>query len=144
MRLDGVNNGIVLDHIKAGTSMRIYDLLQLEKLDCTVAIMKNVASEKMGKKDIIKIDTDLDLNMDALGFIDDRITVNVVKNGGLKNKVKLSLPEELTGVIKCKNPRCISSIEQGMVHSFKLVDREKKIYRCSYCDGTYKQDWTKR
>lgn len=140
MRIDGVTTGIVLDHIKAGTAMKIYKLLELENLNCTVAIMKNVSSEKMGKKDIIKIDTALDLNMDALGYLDDNITVNVVKDGKLLGKRKLSLPETLENIILCKNPRCITSIEQEIVQAFKLVDREKKTYRCKYCDATYKPE----
>ena len=137
MRLEGVNTGIVLDHIKAGTAMKIYNLLELEKLDCTVAVMKNVASSKMGKKDMIKIDTALDLNMEALGYLDNKITVNIVKDGKLAEKKKLSLPKELNNVIKCKNPRCITSVEQEIKHSFRLVNEEKKVYRCSYCDATY-------
>ncbi|MBR3841302.1 MAG: aspartate carbamoyltransferase regulatory subunit [Erysipelotrichales bacterium] len=138
MNVDGVKNGIVLDHIKAGESMNIYQLLQLDKLDCCVAIIQNVKSEKYGKKDIIKIDTELEVDLDALGYIDNHITVNVVENGELARKLHLELPETLTSVIQCKNPRCITSVEQEIVHKFKLVNKEKKTYRCVYCDAEYK------
>lgn len=138
MNVDGVKNGIVLDHIKAGESMNIYKLLQLDKLDCCVAIIQNVKSAKHGKKDIIKIDTELDVDLDALGYIDSNITVNVVENGELAKKLHLELPETLTSVIQCKNPRCITSVEQEIVHKFKLVNKAKKTYRCVYCDAEYK------
>lgn len=139
MNIDGVNTGIVLDHIKAGKSMQIYELLGLEKLDCCVAIIQNAKSEKYGLKDIIKIDGDIDINLDVLGYVDNNITVNIVKNGDLQRKVHLDLPETLTDVIKCSNPRCITSTEQGIVHKFYLADREHKIYRCCYCDSEYKR-----
>ncbi len=134
MNIDGVNNGIVLDHIQAGLSMRIYELLKLDKLDCTVAIIQNVNSSKYGKKDIIKIDENIDLNFDMLGYLDSNITVNRIKDAKLLEKVHLKLPSELNNVIKCINPRCITSVEQEIVHKFKLVDKDKKIYRCIYCD----------
>lgn len=137
MNIDGVKNGIVLDHIKAGESMKIYTLLGLEKLDCPVAIIQNVESLKYGKKDIIKIDTELEMDLEALGYIDSNITVNIVKDGKLSKKLHLTLPDILTDIIKCKNPRCITSVEQEIVHKFKLADREKKIYRCVYCDCEY-------
>ena len=139
MNVDGVKNGIVLDHIKAGESMNVYKLLQLDKLDCCVAIIQNVKSEKYGKKDIIKIDTELEVDLDALGYIDSNITVNVVENGELARKLHLELPETLTSVIHCKNPRCITSVEQEIVHKFKLVNKDKKTYRCVYCDAEYKK-----
>ena len=139
MNVDGVKNGIVLDHIKAGESMNVYKLLQLDKLDCCVAIIQNVKSEKYGKKDIIKIDTELEVDLDALGYIDSNITVNVVENGELARKLHLELPETLTSVIRCKNPRCITSVEQEIVHKFKLVNKDKKTYRCVYCDAEYKK-----
>jgi aspartate carbamoyltransferase regulatory subunit len=139
MNIDGVNTGIVLDHIKAGKSMQIYELLGLDKLDCCVAIIQNAKSEKYGLKDIIKIDGDIDVNLDVLGYVDNNITVNIVKNGDLQRKVHLDLPETLTDVIKCNNPRCITSTEQGIVHKFYLADREHKIYRCCYCDSEYKR-----
>ena len=137
MNIDGVSTGIVLDHIKAGKSMQIYELLGLDKLDCCVAIIQNAESSKYGKKDIIKIDGKIDLDFDILGYIDNNITVNIVDSGKLEKKVHLDLPETLTNVIKCKNPRCITSIEQEIPHKFKLVDRAKKTYRCIYCDTEY-------
>lgn len=137
MNVDGVNNGIVLDHIKAGLSMRIYKLLGLEKLTCTVAVIQQVNSTKYGKKDIIKIDEDIPLDFDILGYIDSNITVNRIKNGQLESKVHLSLPAQLKNVISCKNPRCITSVEQEIVQTFWLADREKKVYRCAYCDAEY-------
>lgn len=137
MNIDGVSTGIVLDHIKAGKSMQIYELLGLDKLDCCVAIIQNAESSKYGKKDIIKIDGKIDLDFDILGYVDNNITVNIVDNGRLNKKVHLDLPETLTNVIKCKNPRCITSIEQEIPHKFKLVDRANKTYRCIYCDTEY-------
>ena len=137
MNIDGVNTGVVLDHIKAGKSMQIYKLLGLGKLDCCVAIIQNADSEKYGKKDIIKVDGNISLDFDILGYIDSNITVNIVKNGKLEKKVHLDLPERLSDVIKCKNPRCITSIEQEIPHKFKLVDRKKKVYRCIYCDAEF-------
>ncbi|MEG0291724.1 MAG: aspartate carbamoyltransferase regulatory subunit [Anaerovoracaceae bacterium] len=134
MNIDGVTTGIVLDHIEAGKSMNIYKLLKLDELDCCVAIIQNVSSSKYGKKDIIKIDGEIDLDFDILGYIDPNITVNRVKNGQLEKKVHLELPATLTGVLECRNPRCITSIEQEIVHKFYLADKEKKVYRCSYCD----------
>lgn len=139
MNIDGVNNGIVIDHIEAGKGIKIYEQLQLNKLDCSVAIIQNVTSEKYGKKDIIKVDQDIPLDFDVLGYMDPHITVNHVKDGKLASKVHLELPETLTNVIRCKNPRCITSVEQEIKHIFKLVDREKKIYRCAYCDVEHKE-----
>ncbi|MDD6042899.1 MAG: aspartate carbamoyltransferase regulatory subunit [Eubacteriaceae bacterium] len=138
MNIDGVKTGIVLDHIKAGKSMTIYKLLRLDKINNTVAIIQNATSEKYGKKDIIKIDQLIDLDMDVLGYIDSNITVNIVEDGKLVEKKHLELPEKLDDVIICKNPRCITSVEQEIVHSFRLTDREKKIYRCVYCDAEHK------
>lgn len=139
MNIDGVTTGIVLDHIKAGKSMQIYNYLRLDKLDCSVAVVQNVESSKYGKKDIIKIDDEIELDFEMLGYIDSNITVNRVKDGKLLKKEHLELPETLTDVIKCKNPRCITSIEQEITHVFKLADREKKIYRCAYCDVEHKE-----
>ena len=138
MNIDGVNTGIVLDHIKAGKSMEIYNYLRLDKLDCSVAVVQNVRSSKYGKKDIIKIDDEIELDFEMLGYIDN-ITINRVKDGKLQKKEHLELPETLTDVIKCKNPRCITSTEQEITHIFKLADREKKIYRCAYCDVEHKE-----
>ena len=138
MNIDGVKNGIVLDHIEAGKSMEIYELLRLDKLDNCVAVIQNATSPKYGKKDIIKIDQLMELDFDVLGYIDSNITVNIVKDGKLYEKKHLELPETLTNVIKCKNPRCITSVEQEIVHKFKLVDKEKRGYRCAYCDAVHK------
>ena len=138
MNVDGVNNGIVLDHIHAGKSMEIYRILRLDKLTCSVAVIQNVSSEKYGKKDIIKIDENIDINLDVLGYIDPNITVNRVIDGKLSKKEHLELPEVVTDIIKCKKPRCITSVEQEIVHKFRLADREKRIYRCIYCDAEHK------
>ena len=139
MNIDGVSTGVVLDHIQAGKNMRIYELLRLDKLKCCVAIIQNAESEKYGKKDIIKVDGSINLDLDILGYIDSNITVNIVKDGHLEKKVHLDLPEMLTSVIKCKNPRCITSIEQEIPHKFKLVDKKKKVYRCVYCDAEFSE-----
>lgn len=133
-----IEEGFVLDHIKAGQSLSIYHHLQLDKLDCTVAIIKNARSGKMGKKDILKVECDIEtLNLDILGFIDHNITVNVIKDGNIVAKKDLILPKEIRGVIKCKNPRCITSIEQELPHVFLLADEEKEIYRCKYCEEKF-------
>ncbi|MBQ8409945.1 MAG: aspartate carbamoyltransferase regulatory subunit [Clostridia bacterium] len=134
MNIDSIKNGIVIDHITAGLGMTIYRLLKLDELDCAVAIIKNATSRKMGKKDIIKIDADIELNMDILGYVDPGITVDIIKNSQLIEKKSIGLPEKLTGVVKCKNPRCITTTEQELPHIFKLTDREKRIYRCIYCE----------
>ena len=135
MNIDGVNNGLVLDHIKAGSSMEIYNLLGLDRLDCCVAIIKNVSSAKYGKKDIIKIDSEIELDLDILGYIDPNITVNMVKDGKLHIKRHLELPNELRNVLRCKNPRCITTTEQEIDHLFRLVNRESKLYRCVFCEA---------
>ena len=130
-----IEEGFVLDHIKAGKSLSIYHHLQLDKLDCTVAIIKNARSNKMGKKDILKVECDINtLNLDVLAFIDHNITVNVIKDGKIVDKKELVLPQEIRNVIKCRNPRCITSIEQELPHIFVLADEEKEIYRCKYCE----------
>lgn len=134
MIIGQIKDGIVLDHITAGNAMNIYDVLKLGKLDCTVALIKNADSEKMGKKDIIKIGTELDLDFDVLGYLDPGITVNIIKNGVVAERKKLTLPERVVGVIKCKNPRCITSVEREIVHEFVLADADKRTYRCIYCD----------
>ena len=128
-------DGIVLDHITAGKGMEIYNVLGLGELNCTVALIKNADSVKMGKKDIIKIGQLIDLNVEVLGYLDPGITVNIIRNGERVKRERLTLPEKVTGIIKCKNPRCITSTEQELVHEFKLVDTEKKIYRCIYCES---------
>ena len=130
-----LNEGFVLDHIKAGNSMTIYHDLRLDKLDCCVAIIKNAKSNKMGRKDIIKVECPIDeLDLDILGFIDHNITVNIIKDAKIVAKKELTLPEKIVNVIKCKNPRCITSIEQGLDHVFVLTDPKKEIYRCKYCE----------
>ena len=138
MRIGHIENGIVLDHITAGNGMNIYNVLNLGKLDCTVALIKNADSPKMGKKDIIKISTMLDIDLDVLGYLDPGITVNVIRDGEVAEQKKLALPERVVGVIKCKNPRCITSVEQEIVHEFKLTDRNKGTYRCIYCEHAAK------
>ena len=133
-----IEEGFVLDHIKAGQSLSIYHHLRLDKLDCTVASIKNARSGKMDKKDILKVECDIDmLNLDILGFIDHNITVNVIKDGMIVEKKDLVLPKQIRGVIKCKNPRCITSIEQELPHVFLLADEKKEIYRCKYCDEKF-------
>ena len=134
-----ISDGYVLDHIEAGKSMDIYNYLKLDKLDCCVAIIKNARSNKMGKKDIIKVECSPEmLDLDILGFIDHNITVNIVRDGVIVEKKALSLPKQITNVIKCKNPRCITSIEQGLDHVFFLADEEKALYRCKYCEEKYR------
>ena len=134
MIIGQIRDGIVLDHITAGKGMDIYNILGLGKLACTVAMIKNADSPKMGKKDIIKISTMLDLDLDILGYVDPGITVNIIRSGEIVQRHHLQLPERITGVIRCKNPRCITSTEQELTHEFRLVDREKRIYRCIYCE----------
>ena len=138
MNIDGVKNGIVLDHIKAGKSMMAYKLLGLDKVNSCVAIIQNAESSKYGKKDILKIDAKIDLDFDLLGYVDSNITVNFVEDGKKVKKVHMELPETLTNVAKCKNPRCITSVEQEIVQKFRLVNREHKVYRCEYCDAEHK------
>ena len=134
MHIDSIKNGVVIDHIKAGKSMEIYNHLELDKLDCTVAIIKNVSSKKMGRKDIIKIDSEMKIDLDVLGYIDSDITVNIIKNEILCEKKQLTLPAQIKDVIKCKNPRCITTTEQDLPHIFKLTDPANKTYRCIYCE----------
>ena len=134
MTIDSIKNGIVIDHISAGKAMDLYQILGLGELECSVAILKNVVSGKLGKKDIIKIDRDLDLDWDVIGYVDPNITVNIIKDGERVEKRQLKLPEKITGVIFCKNPRCITSVEQELPQVFKLTDREKRVYRCLYCE----------
>lgn len=134
MTIDSIKNGIVIDHIAAGKAMELYSILGLGKLDCSVAILKNVVSGKLGRKDIIKIDSVLELDWDIIGYVDPNITVNIIKDGERLEKRQLKLPETITGVIHCKNPRCITSIEQELPQVFKLTDRSKRVYRCLYCE----------
>ena len=134
MNIDAIQNGTVIDHITAGRGMRLYELLGLDKLDCSVAIIKNVHSEKLGEKDIIKIDADIPVNLDVLGYVDPGVTVNTIRGGVLIEKRRIDMPETLTNVIFCKNPRCITSTEQELKHVFLLRDRKNKVYRCLYCE----------
>lgn len=137
LNIGGLNEGVVIDHIKAGGAMEIYNYLQLEKLDCSVAIIKNAKSNKMGKKDIIKIEGPLRVNLDILGVLDENITVNIIRDNEIVEKRTLPLPETVTNIIKCKNPRCITSIEQELPHRFKLTDKKNRIYRCMYCEQKF-------
>lgn len=133
-----IEEGFVLDHIKAGKSLSIYNHLELDKMDCTVAIIKNAKSNLMGKKDILKVECDINLlNLDVLAFLDHTITVNVIKNGEIVEKKDLVLPKEIKNVIRCKNPRCITSIEQELPHIFVLTDEAKEVYRCKYCEEKF-------
>ena len=138
MNIDSIQNGYVIDHIRAGRSMDIYNYLGLEALDCCVAIIKNVKSGRMGKKDIIKIDEEIPINLDMLGYIDSGITINVIRNGQRVEKKHLALPEQVVNVIRCKNPRCITQIEQEVDHIFFLADAEKGLYRCRYCETAHR------
>ncbi|MCR5293693.1 MAG: aspartate carbamoyltransferase regulatory subunit [Lachnospiraceae bacterium] len=138
LSIGALEEGFVLDHIKAGNAMTIYRDLKLGKLDCTVAIIKNASSDKMGRKDIIKVACPIDyLDLDVLGYIDHNITVNVIKDNKIIEKKRLALPKRIVNVIRCKNPRCITSIEQGLDHIFYLADEKSELYRCLYCDTRY-------
>ncbi|MBR0413886.1 MAG: aspartate carbamoyltransferase regulatory subunit [Clostridia bacterium] len=135
MKIDSIKNGIVIDHISAGNSMQLYRLLHLDTLDCPVALIQNAASGKSGKKDIIKIDGEWELNLDVLGYVDSGVTVNIIKDGKIVQKITPDLPQTLENVIFCKNPRCITGVEQELPHIFKLTDPKKRIYRCLYCES---------
>ena len=135
MNIDSIKNGLVIDHIKAGKALEVYHDLNLKSLDCQIAIIKNASSKRLGKKDIIKIDAELDIDVDALGYIDPNVTVNVIKNGELVEKIHPEFPETVVDVIKCSNPRCITSVEQEIQHIFKLVDKDSGAYRCIYCES---------
>ena len=134
MNIDSIQNGVVIDHITAGQGMKLYHLLKLDETDLSVAIIRNVVSRKMGKKDIIKIDADIPVNLDVIAYVDPGATVNIIRNGALVEKRQMELPETLTDVLVCKNPRCITSTEQELKHIFQLTDRENKVYRCIYCE----------
>lgn len=139
MNIDSIKNGYVIDHIQAGKGMEIYELLHLNELDCQVAIITNAKSKKTGKKDIIKIDRDIPIDLETLGFVDHNITVNVVKDDKIIDKRKLNLPEKIVNVAKCKNPRCITSIERDLDQVFILTDKENQVYRCKYCEMSLKR-----
>ena len=139
LNIDSLEKGVVIDHIESGKSMEIYRVLELDKLDCSVAIIKNARSKKSGRKDIIKIEDRLDIDLDELGFIDPNNTVNIIDGGHIIEKKHLQLPERIVNVAKCKNPRCITSVEQELDHVFVLTDAEKGVYRCLYCEQEYKR-----
>lgn len=139
MYVDSIKNGYVIDHIQAGKSLEIYNLLKLDEISCPVAVIQNAPSKKMGKKDIIKIDADIDLSLNAIGYIASDITINVIKDGKLCEKKHIELPERIENICVCKNPRCITSTEQELSHIFKLTDRENKVYRCIYCESKLKK-----
>lgn len=138
MKIDSISNGVVIDHITAGKGMDLYHFLHLDRMDCSIALIQNAPSQKMGKKDIIKVDTELNLDLDILGYIDPNVTINVIQNGERIKKFHPQLPERLTNIIQCKNPRCITSVEQEIPHIFKLTDRKKGEYRCIYCESKAK------
>lgn len=137
MNIDSIVNGVVIDHITAGKAMKLYELLGLDKIDASVAIIKNASSNKMGKKDIIKIDAEFPVDLDIIGFVDPNATVSIIRDSKIVDKKNIEMPEKLVNVIKCKNPRCISQIEQEIDHVFKLTDRKNNIYRCIYCETKY-------
>ena len=139
MNIDSIQNGVVLDHIQAGKSMEIYKHLHLDQLDCSVAIIKNDRSSHMERKDIIKIDSPVELDLDVLGYIDPNITVNIIRDGELVEKKHLELPEKLVNILRCKNPRCITVAEPQLDAIFKLSNRSRHSYRCAYCDTEYRQ-----
>ncbi len=138
MIIGKIEDGIVLDHIKAGSGIKLYNILGLDKLDCEVALIQNCQSEKMGRKDIVKIDQLIDINLDAVGYVDPGITVNYIEGGKLAKRKHIDLPTELVNIIQCKNPRCITTIEQELPQVFQLTDRENKVYRCKYCESKAK------
>lgn len=138
MNIDSIKNGIVIDHIQAKRGMEIYELLNLKDLDCSVAIITNAKSDKMGRKDIIKIDQDIEINMDMIGFIEPNATINIVKNDKLVDKYSVKLPEKIVNIAKCQNPRCITSVEKDLDQIFNLTDKENQVYRCQYCEMSLK------
>ncbi len=145
LNVGAMSEGVVLDHIQAGRAMDIYRYLKLDKMDCCVAMIKNARSSKMGRKDIIKIECPIEeLNLDILGFVDHQITVNVIRGGEIAEKKELQLPKKITNILRCKNPRCITSIEQGLDQVFFLADAEKEVYRCMYCEEKYSSSHKKR
>ena len=138
MNIDSISNGLVIDHIEAKKGMEIYETLKLEDLDCSVAIITNAKSKKMGRKDIIKIDKDMKLNTDIIGFLQPNATINVVKDGKLINKYHAKLPKKIINIVKCQNPRCITSVERSLDQVFDLTDEKNKVYRCKYCETSLK------
>ena len=140
MTVDEIKNGVVIDHIKAGQGMEIYRFLELDRLDCPIAIIKNAASRRMGRKDIIKIDTEASPDLSALGYIDSTLTINVIKDGKNIAKYHPELPIQIVDIVLCKNPRCITSTEQELPHIFRLTDKENGTYRCIYCESRAKRN----
>ena len=138
LEVTSIEKGIVIDHIKAGYGIQLFNYLKLDKAEYNVALIINAFSQKQGRKDIIKINNEIDIDYTFLGLLDPNITINVIEDGKIKEKVKLNVPKRVVNIIKCKNPRCITSIEQEIPHKFKLMDKEKKVYRCIYCDAEYK------
>ncbi len=138
MNIDSIKNGIVIDHIQAKKGMEIYELLNLNELDCSVAVITNAKSKKMGRKDIIKIDKDFEVNIDMIGFLDPNITINIVKDDKIVNKFHAELPEKIVNIAKCQNPRCITSEERELDQVFILTDKENQTYRCKYCEMSLK------
>lgn len=138
MNIDSIKNGIVIDHIQAKKGMEIYELLNLKELDCSVAIITNAKSKKMGRKDIIKIDKDMEINMNMIGFIEPNATINIVRDNKLVDKYRVQLPERIVNIAKCQNPRCITSIEKDLDQIFTLTDKENQVYRCEYCEMSLK------
>ncbi|MBO2525170.1 MAG: aspartate carbamoyltransferase regulatory subunit [Bacteroidales bacterium] len=134
LEITSIDKGIVIDHIKAGFGFKVYNYLNLDKAEYNVALITNAYSEKMGKKDIIKINNVIDIDYTFLGLIDPNITVNIIDNGKTVKKVKLEVPQVVRNIIKCKNPRCVTSVEHYFDHVFHLVDKDKRSYRCEYCD----------
>ncbi|MBR3004006.1 MAG: aspartate carbamoyltransferase regulatory subunit [Lachnospiraceae bacterium] len=139
MNVDSIKTGVVIDHITAGKGMQLYELLNLGSLDVPVAIIQNVVSRKMGKKDIIKIDADIPVDLNIIGYVDPGATVNIIKNEKLIEKLNIDMPERLVNVLKCYNPRCITQTEQELPHIFKLTNKEKQVYRCIYCETQAKK-----
>lgn len=138
LNIGGLSQGVVIDHIAAGGAMKIYEYLNLDKTDCAVAIIKNAKSNKMGKKDIIKIEGPITVDLDMLGVLDPNLTLDIIEDGRIVEKRNPNLPEAVTGILKCKNPRCITTIEQELPHRFRLTNKEKGVYRCIYCEQSYK------
>ena len=135
MKIDAIKNGIVIDHIDAGCGMQIYQMLGMDKLSCPVALLRNVPSKKLGHKDIIKVDGELDIDLDILGYFSPNVTVNFIRDGKLVDKRHIDLPMRITDLLRCKNPRCITTTEQDIHHIFRLADPDKRTYRCIYCDA---------
>ncbi|MBC7088064.1 MAG: aspartate carbamoyltransferase regulatory subunit [Tissierellales bacterium] len=138
LEITSIKKGIVIDHIKPGMGLKIFEYLKLDKADYTVAFIMNASSKKYGRKDIIKIENTLDIDLNVLGFLDPNITVNIIENEKIIDKIKLAMPEYVEDIIKCKNPRCITTVEREITHRFKLVDEQNATYKCVYCDHIYK------